>query len=333
MAWSRLASLALGALLTVCAGSARAGTPLRVLVLAGSERERELASRIRGQTADLDAVVTIERSPSTDIASQFAAARAAAARADVVVWFGDGRGGWVVYVARGERVLVRRIAGASGAMSESASLEAAALAVRTAVRGLAAGGEIDVEEPPAEIPPPALRPWAELGWAGVLDGGRATGHHGVTARLGGAWGRWSAGLGLGFHPAASLGRPGARFEAGRQQAALVLGAELLAIEPKPRWSLCLEFGLGATRFPRVTTEVGAGLSPTAARSSWSLVATPALRASRRLFSGTWLALGLGADLLAQPPEFGVSGSGGFERVAALGWAEPRLSLSLRYDSP
>jgi len=331
-AWARVL---LAAALIAGGGEARAD-PLRVLVVAGGERE--LAARIQGQTADLDAVVTVSDGElPPDPTGRLALARGAAARADAVIWFGRDGGDWIAYIASGERVLARRITGASGALSRSASIEAVALAVRTAVRGLAGGVELDVEQPEPRHRCD-LRAWAELGWTGVLDGEASSGRSGVVARFGGAGGRWRLGAALGYQPAATIRSSRAAIQVGRQQAGLLLGFELLDPFPPaqaalPRWSLGLGLELGAVRFSRATSAAAVALAATPARSSWSPVAGLALRLGRRVTPGSWLTLDLGGDFLGRPPEFGVAGPYGFERIAALRAVEPRAALSLLFDSP
>lgn len=315
----------------LAAGGAARAAPLRVLVLVGGEQDRDLAARIEGQAADLDAVVTAGDGvlPAT-LEAQFAVARAAAGRADAVVWFGSDGGDRVVYVARGERVLVRRVGGAAGALSRSASLEMAALAVRTALRGLAAGAELGNDE--GDATSRRVRGWAELGWSGVLDGEGARGHHGVAVRCGGSVGRFRLGAALELQPAVSIGAPPATIQLERQEGGVIIGAEVLA-SARARWSLAVELRLGVVRFNRVTTGTDSTYTATASRRIFSPVAGPALRAGLRLTTGAWLVLGLGADVLARPPEFGVAGAAGFVRVAALRVVEPRATLALGFESP
>jgi len=57
-----------------------------------------------------------------------------------------------VLAAQGDRVLVRRVAQASGVLSRSASIEAVALTVRTDLRGLAAVGQIGAEANQRAVP-------------------------------------------------------------------------------------------------------------------------------------------------------------------------------------
>jgi hypothetical protein len=326
------ALLALVALLA--AGAARAER-VRMLILVGSEQDRELAARVRGQTADLDAVVaTAEGALPPDLEGRKALARAARSRADVVVWFGTDEGGQTLaYVARGDTVLVRRISVAPGALSRSAASEAVALAVRTALTGFAASRAAEPEsaEPPEREP--RLRAWGEVGGVGLLDGTADAGHYGVSGRVGAAKGRWYLGAALALQPQAAIDAAPASIEVERQQAALVLGADVLpgANRPDARWGLGVELGLGAVRYRRVTTATGTGLVATASAETWSPVAAPGVRVARRLFSFAWLALEAGADVVSRPPQFGVQRTTGFDRLATVWAAQPRLAISLLLD--
>lgn len=322
---------ALAALLV--AGEARAER-FRMLVLVASDEHRELAARIKGQTADLDTVVsTAEGSLPPDLKAQIAVARAAGARADVVVWFAtEANGDWIAYIARADRVLVRRIGVAPGALSRSASIEAVALAVRTAMTGFAAAGERDLDQDDGRGR--GLRAWGELGATGLLDGTRSSGRYGLALRGGAALGRWYFGAGLAYQPSAEIDvASSAEIEVERQQATAVVGVDLLPrpTAPAPRWALGLELGLGAARFRRITTEAGAGLVATPSAVTWSPLVSPGVRAACRVVSGAWLALELGADVVMRPPDFGVQRAAGFDRLSSVWALQPRLALSLLLD--
>jgi hypothetical protein len=113
-----------------------------------------IAQRIAGQAADLDVAVSIARGPQLEgrLTDQLAAADGLAKErgARVVVWFElDARAPGAVLVFVSEpasgRLLVRRVGGEEGSTPTSATFEAAALVVRSALRALAAGGVIGVE--------------------------------------------------------------------------------------------------------------------------------------------------------------------------------------------
>jgi hypothetical protein len=306
---------------------------LRVLLLVGDEQQRELAARIEGQTADLDADVASAEAGPAGLDREVATLRAARAGADVVVWFVAAEGGgWIAHVARGGRVVVRRIDVAPGALSRSASIEAVALAVRTAVTGFASSSDDDAARELAEPAPAPARPWGELGATGLLDGTRAGGRYGAAVRAGIARGRFGLGAMLGYEPAAAIDGAPATFHVERQHVGAVVSAELAASPaPAPRWSLAGELGAGAARFRRSTTATGAGLVPTPAAVTWSPLLAPGVRLARRVASGAWLALQAGADVVLRRPEFGVQQPTGFQRLASVWALQPRATLSLLLD--
>lgn len=321
-----LLARALAAVLALLAGEARADA-LRMLVLVRGPQERELAARVEGQTLDLGvSVETIEQALPDDLPGQVAAARAAGTRADVVIWFGAGAGDAVVYFAHQGRVVARRIEPAAGALSRSASLEAMALAVRTVVAGYRA----DSDGPRSAAAAP-LRGWGELGWTVLLDGAGPSRHQGVALRGGVARGRWSLGATLGVLPAARIPGSPATLELERQHAGLLVGAELLPPGRAARWSLALDLGLGVARYRRATVATGAGLVGTSGSVTWSGLVAPEARLARRVVSGAWLALEVGADVLTSPPRFGVQRSTGVAGLSSPRPVEPRAGLSLLLD--
>lgn len=335
--------------------------PLRVVIVGGA-RDAELVLRVEGQAADLDA--TLARDPTAMPASplpvQLVTARRVARNhaADVVVWFVRDDGDIIVHVTDtgGDRVLVRRVGASGGAMAESAAIEAAAVIVRTALRGLAAGGEIGVavaqELPPDPILAPRepraptasrdedlggvrpLRPSATIGWSSVLDGESSTGHHGVSARLGVAGGPWRFAVTLTHRPATSLASTMATIDVERQTLGVALGLDVAGgaqLRRATRWRVSAEVALAMTRFDRTTTATGATIEPTADRATWTPTATPAVRVSRRLARGAWLELALGADLVARAPEFGVATPQGFATIGRLWPVEPHAALGVVVD--
>lgn len=343
----------------IAAAPARADDPLRVLLVGGA-RDETLVTRVEGQVADLDA--TLERDttamPSSPLPVQLVTARrlARAHTADVVVWFLRDDGDIIVHVTDhgGDRVLVRRVDAGGGAMAESAAIEAAAVVVRTAVRGLAAGGEIGVAVekplPPDPVleptPPPArdddgglgsvrpLRPSATVGWSSVLDGESDTGHHGVSARLGVAGGPWRFAVALTHRPAESLESPMATIDVERQTIGIALGLDVAGgaqLRRATRWRVNTEVVIAMTRFDRTTTATGATIEPTADRATWTPTATPAVRVARRLARGAWLELALGADLVARAPEFGIATPTGFATIGRFWPVEPHAALGVVVD--
>jgi len=315
------------------AASAAHADARRVLLIVNDAQELDLAGRIAGQVADLDvAIVIATASLPPDLDGQLAQARARAGeqRAEAVVWLCVSGGDWLIGAAQGDRVVTRRLARASGVLSRSASIEAVALAVRTDLKGLATRAAIEKDAAPR--PPAPLRPWIELGWAGVLEGGTASGHQGVAARLGAAFGRWRAAAALAYYPAATLSSPLATIRLERQELGLVAGVDLLGLpRSKTRFRLGLEIGLEAVRFPRTTTLAGTDLKPTGSADPWSPAIAPLIRLAYRFTPTFWLAFSLGTDLLMRPPEFDVANGTGFERVSALRVVAPRGTLSLTFD--
>lgn len=325
------------------------GAPLRVVVLAGRDDDAIIA-RVEGQVADLPVTLTRGPAPAAahDLSRQLAAAGAIARTtdADAIVWFIADGDGWIVNVAdpTAGRVLVRRIDGGAGAMDRSAALEAAALVVRTALRGLAAGGEIGVvAEPPTTPPPsppppppmpppdatpsapPRLAPLAEIGWIAALDGDAAAGHHGLAAALGVRRGRWQLAATVAHFPATARTTALATIAIDRQALGLAGARTLLA---RPAWRLQLGLALAATRFGRATTATSGALMATADRATWSATATPTVRIDRRLGRAAWLALDVGATALATVPAFEVRGPAGAAEVGRLWAIEPTVALSI-----
>lgn len=349
------------ALLAAAVSAAGAEPVLRVLVLE-HERDAALVDRVEGQVADLAA--TLAREPSTIAAAAVPAQLAAARRAgrahdaDVIVWFVHDGDDWIVHVADagGDRLLVRRVQGRGGAMGSSAAIEAAAVIVRTAVRGLAAGGEIGVasetlavpvRDEPVEREPVRvdaaddgglgavrpLRPTATVSWSGILDGEADGGHHGAGARLGVAGGPWHIGVGLAHHPATTHAGTMATIAVERQALGVVLGVDVAggAQRRGARWRIGAEVSLGMTRFARATTLTDATVEPTADRTTWTAHATPGVRIARRIARGAWVELALGADLVARAPEFGVATPNGFATLARLWPVEPHVGLGVVVD--
>ena len=317
--------------LTLAAAPARADK-LRVLVLVGSDGDRELVERIAGQTADLEASLEAEEAVlPPDLEGQRAAARSRAAKsgADVVVWLDADASGRVVRVARGERFLQRRVT-LSGAMSESASIEAVGVVVRTALQGLVAGGELENSQPAPRSSP--LRAWAQLGWTGVLDGDGDAGRHGLTAQVGGAAGRWRAAAFYSYYPTTSTHLSQATLRLGRQEAGAKAGVDLVgAGNDLARWRVGVDLSAGVARFSRFTASTASGLEATPGQTTWSPTLGPAARVGCRLVSKFWLVLTFGAELLFVRPELGVERPAGFERAMTLWPVEPHASLSLAYD--
>ncbi|MBK9032993.1 MAG: hypothetical protein IPL61_17265 [Myxococcales bacterium] len=345
------ATLALAAAVTIVAPApARADAPLRVLILADAA-EDDVVARVEGQVADLP--VALARGPALAhagaLGAQLAAARtlARAEAADAVVWFVRDADGWIVHVAdpAAGRLLVRRVDGGAGAMAASAALESAALVVRTALRGLAAGGEIGVAPEPVEAPAPApsplapapvaerstagvapFAPIATVGWRATIDGDAAAGHHGLTASLGVARARWQAALALAYLPPRTQASSLATIEVDRQELGVAVQRGLVA---SARWRVTATTAVSAVRFGRATTATAGALTATDDRATWTAAIAPTLGAARRLGAGAWLELELGATALTTVPVFGVTGAVGFVEVGRPWRIEPTVGLRVR----
>jgi len=365
-------------MLAAAARPSHAGAPLVAVVRVATDDDNAVLARIEGQTSDLDVELIIEHAApgaatgraldplagDASMSAQLTAARALAARhgARVVVWFRRDDDAWIVQVAEpaAERMLLRRVATDRGKMAGSAAAEAAALVVRTALRALAAGGSIGVEEPEPEadpevpsppivsvpLPPPPpsqsaltpLRPYAELGWLGIIDGASRAGHHGGTVRIGGAAGRWRLAIGGAYHPAVSFRRIDATIEVQRVFLGVVGGVDLLgaaggtgkAAGDLP-WRVSAEVALGVTRFGRTTLVTSEDLVATPGTTTWGPTAGPAARIARRVVPGAWIELAIGIDLIAQAPEFGVGSGETFMVHTRLRPAQPHAGLGLVVD--
>lgn len=313
--------------IAIAAGAANRAEPLRVLVLVEGDAERQLAARVEGQTTDLDAVIITVEGPKgigAEAKAQRARAEGVTHRAEVAVWFISEGDGWIVNVAHGKNLLQRRVAESSGAMSTSASTEAAALTVRTALRGIATGAD----EVPESVAPTLVRFWGGLGWTGVLDGSGTPGHHGGEARAGAAFDRWRLALEVGYHPGQTIRSTEASIDVDRLGLGLVGGYDLAGTE---RWRVGVELGAAAARYSRATTFVAPGLAATSPTIAWSPALRPAFTVALHLGGVMWVAVSLGADVLLARPRFEVKDASGFKPVSTLWAVEPRASLTLVID--
>ncbi len=320
----------------IAAGAANRVEPLRVLVLVDGEGERQLAARVEGQTTDLDTFIITTEAPaglSPEAKAERARGDGVTHRAEVVVWFLAEGDGWVVNVAHGDDRLQRRVAESSGALSSSASTEAVALVVRTALRGIAIGAPPPPRTP--EAPPVPVRFWGALGWTAVLDGSGNPGHHGGEARAGAAVGSWQVLLELAYQPGESIrsadatpGVPTTTIAVDRLAVGLVGGYELLR---GSWWRLGAEFGGAAVRYSRSTTELADNFKATPPRASWSPTLRPAFSFSAHLGWAVWAVLAAGADVVFARPQFEVNDAGVFKHISTLWAVEPRVSLTLVID--
>ncbi|MBI5501762.1 MAG: hypothetical protein HY907_16080 [Deltaproteobacteria bacterium] len=345
--------------------------PLRVAVRVASPVDAALLERVEGQASDL--AVELLPSPSgplePTLAEQLATARAlaGAAGAGVVVWFSRvlddaGSGAVLVHVAEtaSGRVLARVVGGGSGAggsdAPDSATVEQAALVVRSTLRALAAGGSIGVEAPaapatptalpgpPASMspvtatPPPASEPVAstlgwtvELGWAAVFDGGAAAGQHGLEARLGLAipWLRLSACGRVGFP--SELPDPWATVELSRH--GVGLGVDVV-LELADGLELLLGVEIGAAAWRRAAASAGPGVSLHAARTLWSFALAPEVRLDWRpaALGGVGFVMAVAVDWVPSAPRFGYDEGGTFAVAHELSPVQARVGFGVSFSA-
>lgn len=318
---------------------AQADERLGVVVRQGAH-DTTIVQRLRGQLADLDDVTldidANEIEPTLD--GQLAAAERLGAEHDarVVVWFVTRGKKLEVAVAtpRDHRLFVREIPAAG----ESSMAEAAAIAVRSAVRSIALGGTIGVEleaqpepepAPVVEQPPPRATSTtnieASLGWQVALDGGAANGAHALVQRTTIAHNAWAASLSL------SLGVPlewraanDVTLDVSRSGA--ILGGE------RRFGDASIGVGVGALLYHRSTSTAPTDLAPTPSNST--LAFAGAVEGSWRVKLGDRIGFVacVGLDLVAGAPAAAVSRNFTVEVVDTIEPLQPRASLALEVGS-
>jgi len=300
-----------------------------------------LVERLRGQLADLDDVaVAIDEGGAVEpsLEAQLAAAEriATAHDARVVVWFvARGRALEVAIATPADhRLFVREIPAAS----ESTMAETAAIAVRGAVRSIAAGGTIGVEVPIAAphvevpvahveapvVPPSAatgLALAASLGWQVVLDGGADHGAQALVQRTTLTRGPWGASLTL------ELGVPLAWRASSDVTLDVARSGGVVAVEHR-FGSIAVALGGGALLYHRSTSAAPSGLTPTPSASTFAAVATAEVAWHARLARRLGIVATLGVDVVAHAPEAVVSRAGMTEVVDSIHAVQPRASLAL-----
>jgi len=299
---------------------ARAEDRLAVVVRAGPD-EATIVTRLRGQLADLDGVTLSVEATHNAIEPTLEAQLAAADRigaandARVVVWFIPRGKTLAVAIAtpRDHRLFVREVPQSS----DSATAEAAAITVRTAVRSIALGGTIGVEVPPpaavealpVPVPSNAGKRWtlsAALGWQLALDGGADRGAHALVQRTTLARGAWGASLTL------ALGAPVA-WQAGSELALEVSrSGAIVGGERRLGAGVAIGAGFGALVYHRSTAMAPAGLSPTASASTVAATGAVELTWRARLMAGVRLLACAGLDLVAGAPVAAVDRGGTVE---------------------
>jgi hypothetical protein len=326
---------------------------------AGQER---LSQRVRGQLSDLPVRLVVVNEPGTEapLGAQLEAADALARRqgARAVVWFAPldpqaPRAGLLVVVAEAARgrVLIRRIeAGAAAGDGDSATLEAAALVVRTALRGLSEGAEIGLtraEVAPAPPPPPPAaktaapaappqpasrgRLLAAVGWHLTYDGQAA--QQGLSGHVGYTFGRWTVGLAAAPSLGAELRDARSTVHLARHafgafgEVAAALGEQV---------SLGAGVSAGAVLFPRSTGATAAGIAPDEASANPTVFAGFSARArwfpaAFRGFVGLWLEGG--AELVPWAPTLGYQLGPRFVPAFQLWHVQPGGAAGLAVRTP
>jgi hypothetical protein len=306
---------------------------LGVAVRAGT-RDATIVERLRGQLADLDDVtLAIDDGGASEptLEAQLAAAERVAAAHDarVVVWFvARGRALEVAIATPGDhRLFVREIPPAA----ESTMAEAAAIAIRGAVRSIALGGTIGVEVPvaaPAVVvhEPPAVRGpslgiAASLGWQAALDGGADDGAQALVQRTSLVRGAWGASLTL------ALGVPLAWRAASDVVLDVARSGGTLGIERR-FGGFAVGIGAGALIYHRSTSVAPSGLDATPSASTIAAVATAEVAWHARLGGRIGIVAAIGIDVVAHAPEAAVSRDGMTEVVDTIRAVQPRASLAL-----
>jgi hypothetical protein len=369
-------ALGVAAVITLIAGAehgARAADSPRVVVRAPDATSRALLQRIRGQTSDLDQEIIDAAQPPMEprIGDELVTARLFAARYDarVVVWFDTTGESLTLFfsIPKEGRTLVRSLERPAG--RESATLEAAALIVRSVLRALAAGATIGLTlakpldipaavEPapsapapavPHPVPAPRTAPEAEVsapapqapgmrwgwllsaGWHSAMSG-QSVWLQGVEARGGVSRGPFMLGLQLSLDAPTELTDRYATVRLSRG-AASAFGAVAIPAGDALRFALAV--GAGAAGFPRQSEDVSAGV--VRAPDAWNVSALldGEIGASYR---GAWqgavwaLALRVGADVVLAPPTIGYDIGGSFVAVHALWTVQPKGVLALEVAS-
>lgn len=323
-----------------------------VVAVRQGPRDAVIVERLRGQLADVDDIaLSIEpASPEPTLEAQLAAAEHLAADrgARVVVWFVPrGRALEVAIATPAEhRLFMREIPPAT----ESTMAEAAAIAIRGALRAIAAGGTIGVElpaahpantppeAPPAPEPPPTPEPRApvpasprfaleaSLGWQVALDGGPSHGAQALVQRTSLARGPWAASLAL------ALGVPGTWRPTSDVALDVSRSGALLELERRIGGGVAAGLGAGALVYHRSTTAAPTGLTPTPSTSTAAFAATAELSWHAHLAHGVGVVVAASVDVVAHAPAASLSRSGTVEVAGTIGAVQPRASIAVEVGS-
>jgi hypothetical protein len=323
-----------------------AADDLPVVVRVSGEADRSLLERARGQASDLRVtILPREGALEATLAAQVAAAPgiAVAQAARGVIWFASAPGGGVVvhtWRAQSAEVVVRAVDGPGGAAGEavaSATLEVAAVVVRTSLRALidgeAARELAHVPAPPrptalALAPAPAsesLRPMAMLGPLWAHDGVSAAGAPGLVFGAGVGSARFALDVSAGATLPTSLSDQLTELQLWRAFVALGAFARL-----RLATSFTVSAGLraGAALFLRSTEAQTGGVSPRAPGRSFSALLAPEIGLRLALGPRLGLVLSLAADVVPGAPSLVYARGERTEGPRPLWRVQPRLGLGL-----
>jgi hypothetical protein len=297
-----------------------------------------IVTRLRGQLAGLDGVTMMVDTGAGAIEATLDGQLAAAERlgaahdAHVVVWFVARGKKLAVAIAtlRDHRLFVREIPPAA----ESEMAEAAAIAVRSAVRAIALGGTIGVEIKPAPVetpvvpisipaaPAPTTAIDASLGWQVVLDGGAEHGAYALVQRTTIARDAWGASLTL------TLGVPLEWHAADDVALDVSRSGAIVGGERRVGSGFALGIGAGVLVYHRSTSTVPSGLAPTPSHSTVSFAGALEVAWRARIAANVAIVACAGVDVVIGAPEAAIARNEILEVVDTIRAVQPRASLAL-----
>jgi hypothetical protein len=323
------------------------GAPLAVVLRDGGEAALAI-TRLRGQLADLDVEIATERAPiEAALHAQLSTATrmAASHHARAVVWFTARGGGIVVAIATpaDHRLFVREIP----AGDASAVAEAAAVAVRGALRAIGEGGTIGIEvaapptslalpapapaPAPAEDPSPPIGVEVAVGWQIVFDAGADAGAQALAQRTSVTRGAWAGNVAVSLGPALRRDAPAAAVPG----LAIELSRSTATLGVERRFAgFALGAAAGVVVYHRSTVAILPELAATPAATTIGFVGGPELRWQWRPGGGH---LGVeavgGLDVVAGAPEPVVARGQTIQSLGALRTVQPRVSLRIVVGLP
>ncbi|HNN94213.1 MAG TPA: hypothetical protein PKI03_18175 [Pseudomonadota bacterium] len=330
---------------------AGAQAPLHVVVLLLSDADAEFLLRLQGQTADLDVVLEPQARDGLGRSSAVRLRQAvelAGTHSAVVYREPLPRGGQRLRLLHRGRVFTRETVEHEGTASQvlraSASVESAAVIVRSALRAILAGESVgdgveDVlrtSEQPApaalSVEPTPRGLFAALQWQLNIDGASPHAAHGLGLSLGFVTPRWFLRTSL------LLGIPG---QISDGQSVLALSRHQLSLAAAwvalatPRVRLHLAFAAELGGYLRSTQDVDPAYEPTPPALLPALSLTPQLGMWLRLTERQplFVELALGAGLLLARPRLGYADGATFIEAVTLWPLQPMLSLSLVWVRP